>query len=216
MGSPATKRKGKKRLSMEATLSAVLSHPVRVRCFVALSEGTASASQLMRAWGMEEVGHVSYHIEVLEKLGIVEEVSNRRVRGSLERFYTARTRSLVSDEDTEKMTLEERDCFSRYILQLHVTDTALAVDQGTFDRRPNRALIRMPMHVDEEGFAEMAAEEQRTLEARMEIEARSAARMAERERRKEDPGSIPIRSMTMFFEAATGGGALADPPPEKT
>jgi hypothetical protein len=213
MNSPATK--SKKGLSLEATLTAVLSHHVRVRCFVALSERPASATQLMHAWGLPEVGLVSYHIDILKKLGIVEEVDSRPVRGSTERFYKATTRPMATDEEFERMSLEERDSFTKYILQLHVTDAALAVDQGTFDRRSNRAIIRLPMHVDEEGFAEMAAEEQRTLENRMEIEARSAARMAEREQRGEDAGSIPIRSMTMFFEAATGGGALDTPPPRK-
>lgn len=210
MGAPATKPK----LNLENTLAAVLSHPIRVRCFVALNERTASATQLMRAWGLRDVGLVSHHIRILEKIGIVEEVGNRPVRGSLERFYRATARPIVFEEDFAKMSLEERSRFTRYILQLFVTDAALAVDQGTYDERTNRAIMRMPMTVDQEGFDELAQEELESYERRLAIEARSSARMAERRRRGEDPGAIPVRSFTTFFEAASGGGALADPPPD--
>lgn len=206
----------KPKLDLRYTLAAVLAHPVRVRCLVAFNERTTSAIELVRAWGIPEDQHwrVSHHVAFLAEIGIIEEVRSRRVRGSIERFYRATRRPIVYDEDFAKLTYEERDSFTRYILQLIVTDATLAVDQRVFDQRTDRTIIRMPMVVDEQGFKDMGIEEERTYERRLEIATHSAARNAERRRRGDDPVEINIRSVTMFHEAAVGGGALGDPPPE--
>lgn len=206
----------KPKLSLEDTLAAVLAHPVRVRCFVAFNERTTSAAQLVRAWGLSGEKHwrVGHHVRVLAKLGIIEEVWNRRVRGSVERFYRATARPIVFSEEFAKLSYDERDRFTRYILQLIVTDATLAVDQEVFDARTDRTIIRLPMIVDEQGFRDMGAEEKDTYERRLEIATKSAGRNAERRRRGDDLVEINIRSVTMFHEAASGGGALADPPPE--
>ena len=206
----------KPKLNLEATLAAVVSHPIRIRCLVALSERTASATMLMRAWGLTKVGLVSYHVEKLEQLGFVEEVRSRPVRGSVERFYRAVGRPIFFEKEWGSMSQEEREQCSRYVLQLHVTDVALAVDQGTFDSRTNRALMRTPMTLDAEGFEEMHQHEFAAYQERLEIQARAMERIARRRHEGEEPGEISVVSTTMFYEAANGagelGGAMASRP----
>ncbi len=216
-----SKSKGRPRvqLSSEATLAAVLAHPVRVRCFMCLAERIASATQLMRAFGFKDVSYVNYHLEKLEELGMIEEVGWRPVRGGTERFYRACHRPMIGDEGARELTLEEREALSRYIVNLAIMDAALALDTRTFDSRVDRCLIRMPMVVDEEGFGEMNALEADHLDRRMEIQARSAERLAQRRHSgEEEPVEIPVSSLTMFYEAARGSGQLRDfpePAPEE-
>jgi DNA-binding transcriptional ArsR family regulator len=190
----------KQRQTLQRTLAAVVSHPLRVRIFMALAERTASPIQLMHQFKLQSVSDVSYHVKKLEKLGMVEEVDSRPVRGSTEHFYRAIDRPFVSDEEWAKLDQGDREAFTRYILHRHVTDIAHAVDCGTFDSRVNRALLRFPMLVDEEGFAELNVIEEEGYNRRLEIQAKSAERMAKRERAKEDRGEIPVMSTTMLFE----------------
>jgi DNA-binding transcriptional ArsR family regulator len=216
MGRSNEKVRPKVRLSLEATLAAVLAHPVRVRCFICLTERIASATQLMRAFGFKDVSYVNYHLEKLEELDMIEEVGWRPVRGGTERFYRACRRAMIDDDGARELTLGEREALSRHIVNLSIMDAALALDTGTFDNRVDRCLIRMPMLVDEEGYGEMNALEAEHLDRRMEIQAKSAERLAQRRRGgEEELGEIPINSVTMFFEAAEGSGQLRNFPEPK-
>jgi len=190
----------KERQSLESTLAAVLAHPVRVKVFVALAERPASATQLMHAFGLTDVGHVSYHIKKLKELGMVEEVDSRPVRGSTERFYRAMRRPFVGDEEWAELSQDRREALTRYVLQLHVTDVALAVDSGTFDQRLDRCLLRHPMRVDAEGFAELNALEAEGYERRLEIQTKSAERLAAAERCGEEIEEIAAMATSLLFE----------------
>ena len=50
------------------------------------------------------------------------------------------------------------------------------MDEHTFDARPNRALIRTPMVVDEDGFQELADLHDEMYERTLDIQARSDER----------------------------------------
>lgn len=194
---PRTKQKP---APMVAVLSAIVSHPVRFKAYIALCERTASSTELMHEFGLPQVGRVSFHVKELWKAGIVEIVDERPVRGALELFYRAIVRPMADEDEWAAMTQEEREAFSRYALQLIVADLAQAVDAGTFDSRLKRTLARFPMVVDEEGFEELFEIERETLERRFEVQARSAKRMAALERNGEKPKRIPMMSMALLFE----------------
>jgi DNA-binding transcriptional ArsR family regulator len=180
--------------SMETTLAAIVAHPTRVRCFSILAERTASPVEIAQEIG-KDVGHVGYHVRKLQELDLIELVDERPVRGAVEHFYRAIERPVVREEGFANQTLAEREVFTRYALQLHVADIARAMDEHTFDGRPNRALIRMPMVVDEEGFKELADLHVEMYERTLDIQAQSDERRAN----SEDEG-IPSVSTTMFFE----------------
>lgn len=64
-----------------------LGHPTRVRLVRRLrGSEPASASRLAEEID-EALGNVSYHLRVLERLGVVREASSRHVRGALEHFF---------------------------------------------------------------------------------------------------------------------------------
>jgi DNA-binding transcriptional ArsR family regulator len=181
-------------VTMETTLAAIVAHPTRVRCFSILAERTASPVEIAQQIG-KDVGHVGYHVRKLQQLNLIELVDERPVRGAVEHFYRAIERPVVREEGFAAQTQEEREVFTRHALQLHVADIARAMDEHTFDARSNRALIRMPMLVDEEGFQELADLHVEMYERTLDIQAKSDGR-------RSDSGEdgIPTVSTTMFFE----------------
>lgn len=182
--------------SMETTLAAIVAHPTRARAFTILTERTASPVEIAQEIG-KDVGHVGYHVRKLLQLNLVELVDERPVRGAVEHFYRAIERPVVRETAFAEQSMEEREVFTRHTLQFHVADIARAMDEHTFDARANRALIRVPMLVDEEGFQELADLHVEMYERTLDIQARSA----ERRTGVDDDGGIPTVATTMFFEA---------------
>jgi DNA-binding transcriptional ArsR family regulator len=181
--------------TMETTLAAIVAHPTRARAFTILTERTASPVEIAQEIG-KDVGHVGYHVRKLLQLDLVELVDERPVRGAVEHFYRATVRPYISEEEFAGQTLEEREVFTRHILQFHVADIARALDAHTFDTRPNRALLRTPMVVDDDGFQELADLHNEMYERTLQIQARSAERLIG----EPESASINTVSATMFFE----------------
>jgi DNA-binding transcriptional ArsR family regulator len=179
---------------MESTLAAIVAHPTRARCFSILAERTASPVEIAQEIG-KDVGHVGYHVRKLQQLNLIELVDERPVRGAVEHFYRAIERPVVREEGFATQTSEEREVFTRHTLQLHVTDIARAMDEHTFDSRANRALIRFPMLVDEDGFDELADLHVEMYERTLDIQARSDERRA-----GTDDEGIASMSTSMLFE----------------
>ncbi len=122
---------------METTLAAIVAHPTRARCFVILAERTASPVEIAQEIG-KDVGHVGYHVRKLQELDLIELVDEKPVRGAVEHFYRAIERPYVSEEEFAAQSIEEREVFTRHILQLLIADIARAMDEHTFDARTNR------------------------------------------------------------------------------
>lgn len=181
-------------VTMEASLAAIVAHPTRARCFSILAERTASPVEIAQEIG-KDVGHVGYHVRKLQEMNLIELVDERPVRGAVEHFYRAVVRPFVSEKELVEQTIEEREVFTRYLLQLHVTDIARAMDEHTMDARPNRWIIRTPLLIDEEGFEELSALHAELYERTLDIQARSDERRA-----GTDDEGIPTMSTNMFFE----------------
>jgi DNA-binding transcriptional ArsR family regulator len=179
---------------METTLAAIVAHPTRARCFSILAERTASPVEIAGQIG-KDVGHVGYHVRKLQEMDLIELVDERPVRGAVEHFYRAIARPIVDEKEFAEQTMEEREVFTRYFLQLHVTDIARAMDEHTMDARPNRWVLRTPLVVDEEGFDELAALHAEIYERTLDIQARSDER-----RTGTDDEGISTMSTNMFFE----------------
>src|SRR6201992_1060482 len=107
--------------SMETTLASIVAHPTRARAFTILNERTASPVEIAQEIG-KDVGHVGSHVRKLLQLDLVELVDERPVRGAVEHFYRATVRSYVSTEELSDQSIEEREGYTRHILQLHVAD----------------------------------------------------------------------------------------------
>jgi DNA-binding transcriptional ArsR family regulator len=180
--------------TMETTLAAIVAHPTRARCLMILAERTASPVEIAQEIG-KDVGHVGYHVRKLQQLDLIELVDERPVRGAVEHFYRAMARPFVTEEEFAEQPVEQREIYTRRILQLHISDVARALDEHTFDERANRWLIRTPMVVDEEGFEELGALHAELYERTLDIQARSDER-----RTGTDDEGISTMSTNMFFE----------------
>jgi DNA-binding transcriptional ArsR family regulator len=180
--------------SMETTLAAIVAHPTRARCFSILAERMASPVEIAQEIG-KDVGHVGYHVRKLQQLNLIELVDERPVRGAVEHFYRAIERPVVTDKEFAEQSIDEREVFTRYILQLLVADVARSMDAHVFDERVTRVITRTPVLVDEEGFQELSDLHTEVLERTLDIQARSAGRLAE----SEEEGISTISS-SMFFE----------------
>lgn len=190
-----------------STLAAIASHPLTVACFMRLSELTASPAELALFFG-EDITKVSYHVRKLAKLGAIEEVASRPVRGATEHFYRATERPVATDEDWQHMTFEERTTVSKDILQRLVAELSVAVATGTFDARPDRVLIRhADLDLDEKGWRELNSVlvemEERTYEIQAQVYARRTAGVS--------TGSIPATAAYLQFERASLPNAAAKP-----
>src|SRR5882757_2097436 len=141
--------------TMETTLAAIVAHPTRARCFVILTERTASPVEIAQEIG-KDVGHVGYHVRKLLQLNLIELVDERPVRGAVEHFYRGLERAMVSEEESAALSVPEREVFDRYIMQRLIADVARSMDQNIFAARVNHIIARTPMVVDEEGFQEMS------------------------------------------------------------
>src|ERR1700733_15404144 len=107
--------------SIQTTLAAVVAHPTRVKCLSILSERTASPVELAHQLD-SDVGHVSYHVNKLRDLGVVELVGERQIRGAVEHHYRATAPAYVSAAEWAGRSLEERRRYSLYTLQLGTAD----------------------------------------------------------------------------------------------
>lgn len=178
----------------EKTLAAIVAHPTRARAFMILAERTASPVEIAQEIG-KDVGHVGYHVRKLQQLNLIELVDERPVRGAVEHFYRAIARPIVDEAEFAAQPQDEREIYTRHILQLHVSDISHSMDEHTFDKRPNRWLVRTPLVVDDEGFDELAALHAEIYERTMDIQARSDER-----RTGTDDEGIQTMSTNMFFE----------------
>jgi DNA-binding transcriptional ArsR family regulator len=192
-----------RRRSPEATLGAVVAHPIRCHCMAILGERVASPAEMARELGLE-VSKVGYHVTALAKAGLIEEVGQRPVRGAVEHFYRAVVRPITSYEEEAALTTDERMSFARTIWSLITANATTALEAGTLVERPDHHLTRVPLRVDEEGWSEMTDAYMELYERVYEIQAGSAKRLGEA---PADPG-ISVLSVLAFFETPESAPAI--------
>lgn len=187
---------------VKGTLAAIASHPTRIRCYFILAERTASPNEMARA--MEtSVDHVAYHVRRLKRFGAIELVGTEQRRGATEHYYRAVERPMISSAEWAALSRDERASVSRVVLQHVFADAVGAEDAGTFDSRTDRSLIRLPVVVDDQGFAEISALHDELYERTLEIWSQSLERLGKNPESK----GISAMATTMLFEQAPGFGA---------
>jgi len=175
-----------------------LSHPVRAECLTLLAERVASPRELSEVLD-QDLSNVSYHVRVLDELGLIELVSEESVRGAVAHFYKAVERPLLSNEEWEQMPLGVRTAFSSHMWDVLIKDATLAIEEGTFDSRPDRHMTRTTLLLDSEGFTNLSKAMDELLEKVFEEQAASAERRSK-------TGEEPIRTT-----AATALFAMPSP-----
>jgi DNA-binding transcriptional ArsR family regulator len=155
-----------------------MSHPLRASILRMLSERTASPAEMARELD-EELSNVSYHTKQLVEFECAELVSTRPVRGALEHFYRATERHLIDTEEWEELDPVIAEDLVCEFMQKILDDFVASRRAGIIGSNRNFHLTRTLMSLDEEGMEEaLEAHERARLEI-AEIQARSAARIAE-------------------------------------
>lgn len=178
-----------------SSIAVIVGHPLRAECWTILAERVASPNELSRLVD-DSLANVAYHVKVLLEAGVIELVDTAPRRGAVEHFYRAIERPNASDEETAARSPSERTDFARYIGQRSFADYAVALQAGSFGKRPDHYAWRMPMLVDEAGWGRLNEIYAEMAEKIMEVQAESAGRMSQ------DPASeaVHVTALVSFFE----------------
>lgn len=149
------KRKRKLDSSLQEVLVKALNHPVRVKALTILTEKIASPKEIA-AQIDTPLSNVSYHVRVLDELGLVEIVEEESVRGSVAHFYKAVERPLIDNPDWEKLSPKVRSAFSGYVIETLMSDAANSLAAGVFDQRDDRHLSRTSLILDEKAWRKVS------------------------------------------------------------
>lgn len=180
------------RISQQDLVKA-LNHPVRVKALTILTERTASPTEISNQIGVP-LSHVSYHVRVLDELGMIEIVGEEPVRGAVKHFYKAVERPFLDTAEWEQLSPQVRTAVSAYALETILKDAAKSLGAGVFDAREERHLTRTPLLLDEEGWQKVTAIQMEALESILDEQAASAARMND----SEEDGFPVIVAMACF------------------
>jgi DNA-binding transcriptional ArsR family regulator len=181
---------------VDERLAKALSHPMRAHILGILNERVASPNEISEMID-ERLPNVSYHVRALHDLGCVELVRTAQRRGAIEHYYRALKRPFFSDRDWKRLPRSARQAMSDVALQMIWEDVSTAIEQDTFEGRPDRYLTRSPLMLDEQGWGELNDVLGGALEQAERIGSQSAKRLA----KVEDAG-IPTRLVLMHFESS--------------
>jgi DNA-binding transcriptional ArsR family regulator len=174
------KRKRKPDGSPQEVLVKALNHPVRVRALTILTEKIASPKEIA-AQIDTPLSNVSYHVRVLDELGLVEIVEEESVRGSVAHFYKAVERPLIDNPDWEKLSPKVRSAFSGYVIETLMSDAANSLAAGVFDQREDRHLSRTSLVLDEKGWRKVSEIQAKALGQILKEQAAAAERLSKSE-----------------------------------
>ena len=165
----------KTKTGVDQKLVRAIGHPLRLRLLTIFNERVASPSDLAAELG-EPIGNVSYHTRILARLGCVELVRTKQVRGAVEHYYRAVVRPVFSDEDWAELPTSIRKSLAGAVLTEIADDMSAAAGEGGFDR-DDVHLSRTPLTLDRKGWQDLNELLQGIYERALEIQAESAARL---------------------------------------
>lgn len=137
--------------SPQEVLIKALNHPIRVKALTILTERIASPKEISEQIDMP-LSNVSYHVRVLDELGLVEVREEESVRGSVAHYYAAVERPLIDNVEWANLDPKVRAAASGRIIETLISDMASSLTADIFDKRNDRQLTRTPLLLDETGW----------------------------------------------------------------
>jgi hypothetical protein len=165
----------KTKTGVDQRLVRAIGHPLRLRLLTIFNERVASPSDLAAELG-EPIGNVSYHTRILARLGCVELVKTKQVRGAVEHYYRAVVRPVFSDDDWAELPLSIRKSLAGAVLTEIADDMSASATAGGFDRDEVH-LSRTTLTLDGQGWQDLNEALQEIGDRALEIQAESAARL---------------------------------------
>jgi DNA-binding transcriptional ArsR family regulator len=151
-----------------------MSHPYRVRILAMLSERDASPAELAR-WLGTTLGNAAHHVRTLHRLGVIELVRTRQVRGAVQHFYRTVARPRVSDEAWAAASSIAKQAAVGSSLQLIDEYAQASAEAGGFAREEAK-LVRGSLRLDRQGWEQAARAYAGLLERLEEIAAGAESR----------------------------------------
>lgn len=151
----------------------LLHHPWRTRILEVLNERSMSVRQFVDEGLIDDlvgrprdraISALAYHFRALREAGAIEVVEEHPRRGSTELVCRARARAHVTDAEWVELPLHQREALSQVMLNSLIARAESAVNHGTFDSRLDRHIAWLAMEVDEQGWSELAATLNATLD----------------------------------------------------
>jgi DNA-binding transcriptional ArsR family regulator len=174
-----------------------MSHPLRVRILALLEERSASPVELA-GWLGATLGTTAYHVRALQRMGLIELISETRVRGAVEHHYRAKPRPTVSDEAWAAAPPIAKQAAVSASLQTIDAYARAASAAGGFDHG-NSHLTRTSLRLDARGWNELARACTRLLAQVDRIEEAAQERIA---RNPHADATRDLALVMMLFEAA--------------
>ncbi|MEA2377498.1 MAG: hypothetical protein QOK00_1673 [Thermoleophilaceae bacterium] len=189
---------------VDQRLVRAIGHPLRLRLLTIFNERVASPSDLAAELG-EPIGNVSYHTRILARLGCVELVKTKQVRGAVEHYYRAVVRPVFSDDDWAELPQSIRKSLAGAVLTEIADDVSAAAKEGGFDR-DDVHLNRTTLTLDQQGWQELNERLQEVYEQALDIQTQSAARLQADGARDSEAAVLAM----MLFEPPSTQGKTDD------
>jgi DNA-binding transcriptional ArsR family regulator len=154
-----------------------LSHPLRTRILAVLNERISSPNLLSKELN-EGLSQISYHVECLKKLGLIEMVKTEPRRGAVEHFYRGTRQILVPRSAWKDLPSSIVSGISTQILENFFDDAQGSMEAGIFDD-PDSYAGWSPLVLDREGFKRIDELANEFLEAIFDVQAEASGRLAE-------------------------------------
>jgi len=171
-----------------------LAHPLRVRILGVLEARIASPRELAEELGAP-LGNVSYHVRQLAAVGLVKLVKETPRRGAVEHYYKLEARPSLTDEAWSGTPPVVKEALVAAVLGQISQQVNEGAKQGGFDRADANA-SRLPLLLDEKGFAAASRELEAVVGKLQRIEEASRKRLE----RAGDEGATPSLAVLMLFE----------------
>jgi hypothetical protein len=171
--------------------NATVLRPIEDRILVFLSEHATNLDGIARGIG-EPLTDVTEAVERLVNSGLVDVGDEPTGDGPAERIYRSPSMRVIETPEWEKISRPERERISAQVRDLIAGDIEGAVREETFDARTDRHLARIPLLLDEQGWAELAELHTTIISDTVDIQAKTLERLKE-------SGEAPINARSIIF-----------------
>jgi DNA-binding transcriptional ArsR family regulator len=161
---------------IDQRLVRALAHPLRIKILEVLTERVASPIRLSDDLDAG-LSHVAYHTRALDKCGCLELVDTAQRRGATEHFYKASPHSFIGDRIWRRVPRALLGGVSGATLQSFMDRAVAALEAGTIDGRRDTTLYWTPVLLDQQGWDEVTATMEGTIDKVLAIQRESRTRL---------------------------------------
>ncbi len=153
-----------------------MANSMRVQILTILNERMNSATGISKELGVD-FGEVSYEMEVLRDIGLIEVAREVKRRGAVEVFYRATSRALLDAYEWPSVPDAVKGGLRASLLQTLMDDAIAAISEETYDSLEGAHMSWAPMIVDKQGWQELVEILRHALEKALDVQTDSAKRL---------------------------------------